>query len=147
MGADGPGRRPDDGADRQVGLSPLDATSRPCDAAGMGIRTCWGIARSTTASTSDAACYSVECDDDDVLDGPAFERTRADVARELRSARCTPGQVYRWARRGLVTGGDRCEGPTMRDAIQARARAWSEHVRSVVESRAALVVGPVSGEC
>ena len=35
----------------------------------------------------------------------------------------------------------------MRDAIQARARAWSEHVRSVVESRAALVVGPVSGEC
>ena len=112
----------------------------------MGIATCWGE-RLPTTSTPDAACYSVECDDADVLDGPAYERTRADVAGELRSARCTPGRVYRWARRGLVMGADRCDGPTMRDAIQARARAWSEHVRSVVESRTALVVGPVSGEC
>lgn len=115
----------------------------------MGIKcddTCWGEP-TTTASMPDAACYSIECDDDDVLDGPAYERTRADVARELRSARCTPGQVYKWTRRGIVLGVDRCVGPTMRDTVQARARAWSEYVQAVVESRNVRPVIELSGEC
>lgn len=91
----------------------------------------------------------MQCDDADVLDDPAYERTRLDVAGEARSLRCVPRAVWRWARvpGGVATGDARCDGPTLGGTVAARAREWSDHVRSVVASVGTLERKPVRGEC
>ena len=111
----------------------------------------WGdeATRQAACKPGDAGYYSIQCDDDDLLDWTAYERTRLDVSGEARSLRCVPRAVWRWSRTkgGVAFGGDRCNGPTLLGTVAARSRAWSDHVRSVVASAAMLELEPVKGEC
>ena len=65
----------------------------------------------------------------------SLPRWLAEVLGLYPASRAVPRAVWRWGRGRPLTHADqaeRCAGPTAIGSVVARARLWSDHVRSVV---------------
>lgn len=86
----------------------------------------------------------VRCDGNAALTRAEVQRLQDDATRRTRCCRTTYKVVTEWRRKWpLAPCYQRCEGLV----VQARVRAWSDHVRAVVASAALPPRLAIAGEC